>query len=444
MTFANVFLWGVQIGAVEWNPDRSLGIFQYAPDFVGSSVELSPFQMPLSSVPYSFPGLPGAFHGLPGLLSDSLPDKFGHRLIDAWLAQQGRPPGSMNPVERLCYIGRRGMGALEFQPAAGPQKSPDGSLEISRLVALANAVLSEREQLSGCLGESRDEEALNDILRVGTSAGGARAKALVAWNPDTGEFRSGQIDGVPGFSQWLLKFDGIGNNRDKELADPAGYGRIEYAYHLMALEAGIEMTDCRLHHEGGRSHFMTRRFDRAADGGKVHMQSLAALRHFDYNDPSSYSYEQAMQTIRNLCNHPQHDAERQFSRAAFNVIARNQDDHVKNIAFLMGQDGAWALSPAYDVTYAWNPDGPFTGRQQMSVNGKRDDFERSDLMALARNGGIKPAKARALIDRVVGAVRRWPDFAAVAGVDEDKARRIQKSHRLYLGLERTPGKDPGP
>lgn len=432
MSLADVMLWGRRIGSVEWDLGRGVGVFQYTQDFAGSGIELSPIHMPLTTHPYTFPALPESFYGLPGLLSDSLPDKFGHRLIDAWLASQGRLPGSMNPVERLCYIGRRGMGALEFEPARDLAAGAGNEIEIAALVALANQVLSEREQLSCFVGSGNDETALQDILKVGTSAGGARAKALVAWNPGTGEFRSGQTKVPAGFSQWLLKFDGVSNNRDKELADPMGYGRIEYAYYLMALDAGIEMTESRLHDEGGRSHFMTLRFDRTAAGERLHMQSLAALQHFDYNDPASYSYEQAMQTIRRICRESQKDCEDQFARACFNVVARNQDDHVKNIAFLMNKSGHWSLSPAYDVTYAWNPGGPYTSRQQMSVNGKRDDFELRDFLQLARAGGIKLQRAKAIIQRVMAAVAKWPEFAARAGVEEDRVRKIRNAHRLQI------------
>lgn len=433
MTLSRVILWGKRIGSVEWDDRREVGVFQYAADFAGSGIEPSPITMPLSSVPYSFPELPGAFHGLPGLLSDSLPDRFGHRLIDAWLARQGRLPGSMNPVERLCYIGRRGMGALEFEPSAGRRGAGARPVDIAALVALANEVLDERAGLSGRIGADYDEEDMQEMLRVGTSAGGARAKALLAWNRKSGEFRSGQLDGLEGFEHWLLKFDGVSNNRDKELADPLGYGRIEYAYHLMAAEAGIEMTECRLHHEGGRSHFMTRRFDRTAQGRKRHMQSLAALCHFDYNDPSAYSYEQAMQTIRRISQRPQQDVEQQFSRATFNLMARNQDDHVKNIAFLMDPDGRWHLSPAFDVTYAYNPDGQFTGRQQMSVNGKRGEFRFEDLIALAKSAGVKPGRAKARIEQVAESLQRWPEFAEAAGVSEAVSVRIARAHRPQIG-----------
>lgn len=432
MTMARVNLWGRQVGAVVWDPDRGLGVFQYTAAFVGSGIEISPITMAPNDAPYSFPSLAESFRGLPGLLADSLPDKFGHRVIDAWLATQGRVPGSMDPVERLCYIGRRGMGALEFEPSTGAVKSGDRTVDISALTKLANRILTERGELAGQLGSEHDAHALQDILRVGTSAGGARAKALLAWNPETGEFRSGQLERGSGFEHWLLKFDGINNNSDKELADPQGYGKIEYAYYLMAQNAGIEMTPCRLHHEGGRSHFMTQRFDRTPSGKKLHMQSLAALCHYDYNDPASYSYEQAMLSIRQISAQVTKDCQRQFVRAVFNIVSRNQDDHVKNIAFLMNPKGEWILSPAFDVAYAWNPVGAFTGAHQMSVNGKRDNFVLSDLLALASVAGIKSAKAKLLIEKVIHSVQRWTEFAQQAGVDEDRVREIGGAHRLAM------------
>jgi len=432
MTMARVNLWGRQIGAVVWDAERELGVFQYTDDFVKSGFKVSPITMPPSSAPYSFPGIAGSFRGLPGLLADCLPDKFGHRVIDAWLATQGRLPGSMNPVERLCYIGQRAMGALEFEPTTGTAKAIDQSVNIAALTKLANEVLTQREVLVGQLGDKHDAHALQDILRVGTSAGGARAKALLAWNPSTGEFRSGQLEVGSGFEHWLLKFDGIGNNSDKELSDPQGYGRIEYAYHLMAMDAGIEMTRCRLHHEGGRSHFMTKRFERTQTGKKLHMQSLAALCHYDYDDPASYSYEQAMLTIRQISSQLAEDCQQQFARAVFNVVARNQDDHVKNIAFLMNSKGLWVLSPAFDVVYAWNPNGAYTGAHQMSINGKRDNFVLEDLLALASSAGIKAAKAKQIIERVTASVKRWPQFAEQAGVEPVRSEQIANAHRVLL------------
>ncbi|MDP1930224.1 MAG: type II toxin-antitoxin system HipA family toxin [Gammaproteobacteria bacterium] len=430
---ATVKLWGKVIGAVQWDVDREIGVFEYDQQFTHSGIEICPITMPLRQGLYQFPQLRGSFSNLPGLVADSLPDKFGNRLIDAWLASQGRQSNSMNPVERLCYIGRRAMGALEFEPTTGPEAEQDVTLDVAALTNLANKVLSERESLVGLLNQGpQDAAALQHILRVGTSAGGARAKALLLWNRDTGEFRSGQLSAAEGFEYWLLKFDGVSNNRDRELADPLGYGRLEFAYYLMARDAGIEMTQCRLHEEGGRAHFMTRRFDRTEEGRKIHMLSLAALCHYDYNDPSSYSYEQAMQAIRQICTHPVKDAEQQLLRTAFNVVARNQDDHVKNIAFLMDPQGHWRLSPAFDISYAWNPDGSYTSRHQMSVNGKRDDFSRDDLMELARTGAIRPARARKLVNDVVSSVSRWMDFAKMANVDQDKAESVRFAHRLSI------------
>ena len=430
MTDANVNLWGRRIGAVSWDDGRGVGVFQYDPTFLSAGIEVSPLAMPVRETPYAFPGLGEAFKGLPGLLADALPDSFGHRLIDVWLAETGRRLEDFNPVDRLCYIGRRGVGALEFEPALR-RGNRGNEVEIAQLVDLANRVLDERVRLSGKRAGEDDGGALEDILSVGTSAGGARAKAVLAWNPVTGEFRSGQVDAEAGFEHWILKFDGVANNRDRELADPLGYGRIEYAYHLMAREAGIEMSECRLHHEGGRSHFMTRRFDRDSKGRKVHMQSLAALRHFDYNLPGAYSYEQAMETIRRL-GLGMAVVEEQYRRAAFNLVARNQDDHVKNIAFLMTRSGRWRLSPAYDVAYAWNPRGTWTGRHQMSMAGKRNGFESVDLLRFAETSGLRIPAAGRVIDRVLAAVGSWPRFASEAGVEEGDAARIGKAHRLEL------------
>lgn len=431
MTDASVVLWGRRIGAVSWDEVRALGIFQYDPAFVGAGIEVAPLKMPVREAPYEFPALPKeTFKGLPGMLADALPDKFGNRLIDAWLAETGRSAGRFSPVDRLCYIGNRGIGALEFEPTVR-KATRSKKLEVAQLVDLANRVLSERENLGGRLGGEDDAEALEDILSVGTSAGGARAKAVLAWNRDTGEFRSGQVKVDEGYEHWLLKFDGVSNNRDKELADPQGFGKIEYAYYLMATAAGIDMSECRLHHEGGRSHFMTRRFDRDERGRKVHMQSLGAMQHFDFNDPASYSYEQAIMTIRDL-GLGMDVVEQHYKRAVFNVVARNQDDHVKNISFLMDRSGTWRLSPAYDVAYSYNPSGSWTRDHQMSLAGKRNDFTHGDLMVFASNVGLKSNRANQAIEEIVGAVAQWHEFAERAGVEHSDVSRIEKTFRMNL------------
>jgi serine/threonine-protein kinase HipA len=428
---ASVRLWGSVIGAVSWLDDREIGVFQYAPEFLESGIELAPLTTPLREFPYEFPALPrNTFKGLPGLIADSLPDRYGNAIIDHWLASQGRTAASFHPVERLCYVGTRGMGALEFAPPLGP---PEGerAVEIAPLVELASRILDERASLGGVFTGDDDQETMNDILRVGTSAGGARAKAILAWNPKTNKFRSGQVDVEAGYEHWLLKFDGVSGKLSQEVATPTGYGKIEFAYHLMAVAAGIEMSMCRLHEEGGRSHFMTRRFDRTTKGGRLHMLSLGAMAHFDYKQPTSYSYEQATQVIRRL-GLPQADTEQQVLRAYFNVIGRNCDDHVKNIAFLMNRRGEWRISPAFDLSFAWNPSGGWTSRHQMSVNGKRDEFEREDLLALAKAAGIKKHRADQMVQKVLEAVRRWPEFAAEAKVDGENIRRIQGYQRTNL------------
>lgn len=429
MTDATVRLWGRDIGAVSWLDDRQLAVFQYMPDFARSGIELAPIMMPAGPDPHEFPGLPReAFKGLPGLLADSLPDTFGNALIDTWLVAQGRAAGSFNPVERLCYIGTRGMGALEFYPVLSGETRRSRTVDIDALTRLANDVLNHRERLAGVLQGEDDREALEDILRVGTSAGGARAKAVLAWNAQTGEFRSGQVAAGEGFTYWLMKFDGIANNRDKELADPQGFGLIEYGFHLLAVAAGIDMSECRIHREGGRSHFMTRRFDRTANGGKLHMQSLAAMRHFDFNAAGAYSYEQAVETIRRL-GLPAVDIEQQFRRAVLNVLIRNQDDHVKNIAFLMNRAGEWRLSPAFDVSYAYNPTGEWTHQHQMSLNGKRDHFELADLVQFGAFCGMKTRKARNIIDEIHTQAAAWMTFAQQAGVPERTAEAIHRATR---------------
>ena len=432
MTIAEVQLWGRTIGAVSLAGDSGAATFQYDPVFARSGIEVSPLMMPLSERVFAFPELPRpTFHGLPGLLADSLPDKFGNALIDAWLAAQGRAAESFNAVERLCYTGTRGMGALEFVPVMGPKPGRAVTIEIASLVQLASDILSRRGELRGSFTEERRKNALNEILRVGTSAGGARAKAVIAWNRATNEVRSGQAAAGEGFEYWLLKFDGVRGNRDRDLEDPKGFGALEFAYSLMAAAAGITMSECRLLEEGGRRHFMTRRFDRPDGGGRLHMQSLGALAHFDFNRAGAYSYEQALLVIRQL-RLPIEAVEEQFRRMVFNIIARNQDDHVKNIAFLMDKAGSWSLSPAFDVTYSFNPSGDWTATHQMTVNGKRDGFTMADLRACAKTAGMKRTRPADIAAGVQAAVARWPEFAALAGVPETWWREIQQHHRKEL------------
>ncbi|MGD0980799.1 MAG: type II toxin-antitoxin system HipA family toxin [Solirubrobacteraceae bacterium] len=429
MTVAAVNLWGRRIGAVSQESAGEPAIFEYAPEFVGAGVELSPLRMPVSRVRYRFPALAfESFRGLPGMLADSLPDDFGNAVIDAWLARQGRAPETFSAVERLCYIGRRGMGALEFAPTLGPTSRAAESLEVSALVDLAGQVLAAREGLHTSLAEAGGVEAMREILLVGSSAGGARAKAVIAYDPLTGSIRSGQLDAPNGFAHWILKLDGVDSHR--EFGNAQGYGAIEYAYAAMARAAGLEMSECLLLEEGGRRHFMTRRFDR--DGNeKIHMQSLAALAHLDFRQAGAHSYEQALQTVRELGLSAAAVAE-QFRRAVFNIVARNQDDHVKNIAFLMDREGRWALSPAFDVTYAYNPRGVWTGQHQMSLAGKRDGFTLADLRECARGASMARGAAERILGEVVDAVSDWLLFAREAGVEDQDARAIAASHRLKL------------
>jgi len=425
---AFVRLWGQQVGAVRWDAARSLATFAYDPGFVKSGLNVAPLQMPLTARAnqvYAFPRLnPDTYHGLPGLLADALPDRFGNQLIDAWLATQGRAPADFSPVERLCYIANRGMGALEFEPqvgnAAGAGAQP---LEVAALVKLAQQVVGQRAAFQTNL---RDEaaEGLAALLAVGTSAGGARPKAIIAFNEESGEVRSGQVQAPSGFGYWLLKLDGV---RDLALADPQDFGRLEYAYYLMATSSGLHMSECRLYEEGPRAHFMTRRFDRTAAGEKIHAQTLCALAHYDYNQPAAYSYEQAFQVMRDL-RLPYLAAEQFYRRMAFNVVARNQDDHTKNISFLMDAAGKWQLAPAYDVAYAYQPGNRWTSQHQMALNGKRDNFTRADLKAVAREMNIR--RADELLDDVLTQVARWPEFAAAAGMSEERTAAIANAHRL--------------
>jgi serine/threonine-protein kinase HipA len=426
-----VRLWGRTIGAAAQADGDAFATFEYDPAFARSGIEVSPIVMPLTRSPYRFPALSLlTFHGLPGMLADSLPDKFGNALIDDWLARQGRSPESFSALERLCYTGTRGMGALEFHPVAGPRATASANLRIERLVRLASEILARRDG-SASLRMSGENKAMSDLLRVGTSAGGARAKAVVAWNPDTGVLRSGQVKAQPGFGYWLIKFDGVSGNRDKETDDPAGYGVVEYAYHLMAVDAGIAMSECRLLEENGRRHFMTRRFDRLEGGEKLHMQSLGAIAHYDFHMAGAHSYEQAFQVIRRL-GLGMAAIEQMYRRMAFNIVARNQDDHVKNTSFLMDKTGAWTLAPAFDVTYSYNPEGRWTSAHQMTMNGKSDGFTLEDFRASAAVAGLKQGRGETILNDTVAVVAKWKSYAEKARLVEQTAERIQNALRLGL------------
>lgn len=432
MTVASVNLWGRQIGAVSVDGPAGLPAFQYTPEFARSGIQLSPIRMPLRTEPYDFPQLAriSSFRGLPGLLADALPDRWGQTLVGAWLRAQGRSEADFDVVERLCYTGRRGMGALEFSPALG-EAAPGGSdLRVDLLVELASSALNDREAFIETLSADPDETAMRAILTLGTSAGGARPKAVIAFNERTGQVRSGQIDAGPGFDYWLLKFDGVRRAGDHGLSDPEGWGAVEYAYALMARDAGIEMTECRLLEEHGRRHFMTRRFDRV-DGRKVHVQTIAALEHVDYDEPGLYSYEQAFALCRRL-GLTAIDAEQLFRRMVFNVVARNQDDHVKNIAFSMDRTGAWSLAPAYDLTWSYAPGNLWLQSHQMTIAGKRDDFTREDLRAVATLAGLRRGASDRILREVTDVVADWPARADAVGVDERLRDAARASHRLSL------------
>lgn len=403
MVNAEVIMWGERIGAIAWDERRNVAVFRYDENFAAKGIELSPLMMPVvRNKIYEFPELrSNTFSGLPGLFADALPDAFGRALLDKWLVSVGK--SFANPIERLCYQGKRGMGAMEFVPAYADYLENSEKLEINSLIEVANQVLQNKEAFQTNL-KTDAQEAIANIIRVGTSAGGQRAKAVIAYNDATGEVRSGQTTAPEGFDYWLIKLDGVTN---KELGDPTHFGEIEYVHYLLAKAAGINMTECRLYREHDRAHFMTRRFDRV-NGHKLHMQTLCGLAHYDFNMLHAYSYEQAFGIMRRLrLTYP--EAEEFYRRMVFNVVARNQDDHTKNISFLMNRKGEWRLSPAYDMSWAYNPQGGWTATHQMSINNKWDNITRDDLLSVAREMNIKRAKL--IIDQVVDAVSRWPQLA---------------------------------
>lgn len=428
MDVAEVYLWGTRIGAVAQDGIDDIPKFNYDKEFLQSGIEVSPIVMPASERIYSFPALSRqTFYGLPGLLADSLPDKFGTKLIERYLAERGRSIQSLTAVERLLYTGKRGMGALEFFPQKNYGVAEDAPVDIDAMVELASAILTNRENIH----ISIKDNAMEQIINVGTSAGGARAKAVIAWNRQTGDIRSGQIDAGKGYEYWLIKFDGVKNNKDKgDKEDGQAYTRIEYAYYLMAREAGIIMSDCRLYQESGRYHFMTRRFDRDEAGGKIHMQTLGALAHYDYNMPGVYSYEQAAHIIERL-EIGQKAVEQFFRRMVFNIITRNQDDHVKNISFLMSRTGQWNLAPAYDITYANDMGNYWLAKHQMSMNGKTENFESEDFYACGKAMNLSKARVKKICEEVKAAILLWEQCARDAFLEEWDMEEV-KAQFLHL------------
>lgn len=401
---AKANMYGHPVGTFSWDGRYETVRFEYDHGFIGRGLEPSPLMMPVrEGRVYSFGNLDKeTFSGLPGMLADSLPDAYGRALFDRWLALTGRTSG--NPIETLCFLGKRCMGALEFEPALDVAYDRNAKFEIDTLVDVARDALSEKSSFGVNLNDDR-KAAIAEILRLGTSAGGQRAKAIIAYNKVTGEVRSGQVEAPEGFDYYLIKLDGV--SAKAGFRETENYGRLEYSFYKMARACGIEMTDCSLVEENGRAHFLTRRFDRK-NGRKVHMQTLCGIAHYDYRLHHAYSYEQAFNVMRAL-RLPYSEASQMFRRMVFNVVVRNQDDHTKNISFLMGEDGRWRLSPAYDMGYAYNPLGGWTSTHQMSINGKYDDITRKDLLEFASLNNIKNAPA--IIDEVCEAASGWAALA---------------------------------
>ncbi|TBX65550.1 type II toxin-antitoxin system HipA family toxin [Flavobacterium silvisoli] len=428
ITTAIITLWGERVGAVAWDSITRMATFEYEPSFVRKSWDIAPLKMPLSGrrTLFSFPELiqSSTFNGMPGLLADVFPDRYGRELINVWLAQNGRAENSLTPVELLLFIGSRGMGALEFEPAQFSQGRGTFSVEIDSLVQVAQHVLQSREKFAANL-HADEQKALMDILKIGTSAGGARPKAIIAYNQNTGEIRSGQAKAPKGFVHWLIKLDGVS---DSQFGESSGYGRVEMAYYLMAKDCGIEMSESRLYEENGRAHFMTKRFDREDGYIKHHVQTLCAMQHYDFANITSYSYEQLFQTMRLLrLSYP--DAEQMFRRMVFNVMARNCDDHTKNFAFILKQDEAWALAPAYDVCHSYRPGSDWVSQHCLSVNGKRTGIIKDDLMAVAKAMNIK--KGESIINQINETVARWSDYAETVKVEPRLQHAIAKTLLHY-------------
>lgn len=418
-----VRVWGKAVGAVALDPALGYYVFEYQPTFVASGIDLAPLTMPVAAArePFVFPDLSElTYQRLPGMLADALPDDFGNALIDAWMARQGISKSQITSLDRLAYMAKRGLGALEFKPPRGPRKS-----KTSTAIRLSELVESARRAVQGDIAtDAHAEAALAQMIQVGTSAGGARAKAVIAWNPQTNEIRAGQFEVDPGFEHWLIKFDGVGP--DERLGVSRDYGRIEYAYYLMAVASGVAMSPCRLFEENGRAHFMTKRFDREGNT-KHHLQTLCGLSHLDYRQKATHDVSQVFLTIGRL-GLGYASLEEVFRRVAFNVMAANCDDHTKNVSFLLREGSSWELAPAYDVTHAHNPHGEWTFQHLMSVNGKFTGISRDDLMIVADRFGV--GTAAKVLREVSDAVASWPDFADNANVSPSEVTRIRGHHQL--------------
>ncbi len=430
ITTAFVKIWGELVGAVAWDEALQLASFEYDSRFIERAWDLSPIKMPISAGAqiYSFAELRAGrgvaydtFKGLPGLLADMLPDKYGNQLINVWLAQQGRREDSMNPVEKLCFIGSRGMGALEFEPVQNQGLQRAYKIELNSLVDMSRKMLQKREDFTTNLDEE-EEKAMFDVLRIGTSAGGARPKAVIAYNEKTGEVKSGQVKAPKGFEHWLIKLDGVS---DAQFGTSQGYGRIEMAYYYMALDCGIDMMECRLLEENGRAHFMTKRYDREGAHIRHHVQTWCAINHYNFNEMNSFSYEQLFQTMR-LLRLDYKEAEEMFRRMVFNIASRNCDDHTKNFSFRMKKGEEWTLAPAYDICHAYDPKSIWVSQHALSVNGKRKNQTREDLLTVATSMNIK--KASKIIDEINLVVGNWKEYADSVKVDAEKRDLIAKTH----------------
>ena len=424
------------VGAVSFDTEKGLGSFEYAPGFIKKGIELSPIKMPLSNRIYSFPELDfNTFKGLPGLIADSLPDDFGNAVLNAWVAGQGRSPSDITPLQRLQYTGKRGMGALEYAPATKLRSlNASQQVEIQSLVSIAQEILDLRGNFEVELKQSGqdDREAMMSLLSVGMSAGGARPKAVLAFNEDFTQVRSGQTKVPSGFTHYLMKFDGVSehNKNQETFGDPLGYGAMEFVYHLMANKCGVDMMPCRLLHEGNRRHFITQRFDRNKNN-KVHVQTLNGLAHVDYKKPGSFSYEELFGIARQL-KLSAVEAEQLFKRMTFNIIARNHDDHSKNFAFMLKKD-KWSLAPAYDLAYSYKPGSKWVNSHWMSLNGKRDKFTRSDFYSLEKLSPIfNKKKIDHIIDATIEHISTWHQLAKEWDVPKTLIDEIQENLRLDI------------
>jgi serine/threonine-protein kinase HipA len=414
---------GQFVGVCDYAPLTGKVFFQYSPDFLKTGTQLSPLLMPLENRVFDFDERvynPQTYRGLPPLIADSLPDDFGNKMLLQWLMKNNISQNALHPLEKLCYIGKRGMGALEYEPAF-EREDFNGDISIADLLTVANDIYFRK--IDEAIPLNDYTQSLSTLLRIGSSVGGARAKALIAINEKTQEVKAGDIIQGEDFEYYLIKFDGL---KDGKEIVPGGYGILEYIYHKMATQSKIEMTECKLLTENGRSHFLTKRFDRKG-GKKIHVSTLCGMAGVDFRQPNLIGYEDVFR-ILNLLNMDYTQKEQLFRRMVFNVLAFNHDDHTKNISFIY-EGGKWRLAPAYDLIFAFDPENYWLKNHNLSINGKTNNITADDILNVGDKFGIK--KKERILAGIREVVRNFKHYADKHCYPATKANMIDQVLQKY-------------